>query len=210
MPESYIPLPTESDYVAAAELCQEDYDTYGGPWVRMMRDDLYISTPRSMTDDAINGATAEVARRVDDGFYPYYQMTHSFARGMRAGYRMVHLVHKQPVSLHGLLSLFNTSVDVEPQQNGLLLERGSGNLEGIGKTGLEIMGEEAASYVEAWAKDMTPDNRLQELITRGTGAVVLGAYALHVDQNFNFIKTYLENIDITSELDDILASNTGE
>jgi len=210
MPEKYIPLPKVTDYTAAAELCQEDYDAHGGPWVRTMRDELSIGARPSMTDYVINRATADVARQVDDGFYPYYQMTHSFARGMRAGYRMVHFVHEQPVSLHGLLNVLHTSLDVEPQQNGLLLERGAGNLEAMGRTGLEIMGEEAASYVESWAKDMTSENRLQELITKGAGAVVLGAYALHVDQNFEFIKAYFNNIDISSELRDILAPDTGE
>jgi hypothetical protein len=209
MSENYIPLPTESDYIAAAQLCQEDYEKYGGPWVRTMRDELYISSPRTSLDEAINRATAEIARRVDDGHYPYYQMTHSFARGMKAGYRMVHLVHRQDVSLSGLLNLFRNSVDVQPQ-DGLLLEQGPGNLEEIGKTGLEMMGEEAALYVHAWAKDMTRETRLQELIERGAGTVVLGAYALHVDQNIGFINSYLENMDITSELDDILASDTGE
>lgn len=209
MPESYVPLPTESDYFAAAELCEEDFQEYGGPWVRLMRDELYITQPRSESEQARRVLTAKVAINVEDGRYENFQATHTFARGMRAGYRIISLIHPQGVSMAALTNLFQTGVGLSHDAEGELKE-GSLNLEKVGETGLDIAGEKTTKMIEMWAQDMTREKGLQRLFTNGAGAAILGAYALHVNENYGFINAYLKQTDFTSEIEDILASDTGE
>lgn len=210
MLEHYIPLPTEIDYTVAAEMCQDEYETYGGPFVQIMREELNISSPRSLRDEYVRRATAEVARRVDDGLYPHYAMTHSFARGMRVGYKMVDMVHQQPVYFYDILRVLHNSIAIQSHMDDISWHHDGSNLEDIGEKGLDLIGENAALHVHEWAKDMTPETRLQELIERGAGAVVLGAYALQMNNNIEYINRYIENIDFTSELNDIRPGDTGE
>jgi hypothetical protein len=209
MPESYNPLPTESDYLAAAELCDEDFKKYGGAWVRLMSDELYITQVRVESEVERRALTASVAQSVEEGRYPYMQSTHTFARGMRAGYRMLALVHPQGIGVHELTNMFTTGVGLTKEFEGEI-EKGALDMQRIGETGLDIVGEGTTQMIESWAKNMTHDTYLQRLFVRGTGTALLGGYALHVDQNFDFINSYRLQVDLNAAIDDILASDTGE
>ncbi|RWZ78811.1 MAG: hypothetical protein EOT05_03630 [Candidatus Microsaccharimonas sossegonensis] len=209
MLEHYVPLPTEHDYLAAAEICDEYYHVYGGPWVSLMRDELDIAQPRSEDEQWRRVVTASVALNVENGRYANYQATHSFARGMRAGYQIIDLVHPQGINLYHLTHLLQMGMGISSYKDGTLV-KGALRLEKVGKTGLQIAGSHTTKMIEAWAKDMTREKELQKLFTRGTGAVIMGAHALHVNENYAIINDYIKQTDIASEIEAMLTSDTGE
>lgn len=209
MLESYNPLPRENNYLAAAELCDEDFQKYGGVWVRLMSDELYLTQVKTESEIGRRALTASVAVTVEEGRYPYSRATHTFARGMRVGYRMLPLVHPQDIGMLELTNVFTTGVNLTREFDGEI-EKGALDMRKVGETGLDIAGEDAVRVIASWAKDMTTDAYLQRLFMQGTGAALLGGYALHVDQNFNYINTAVSQVDFTSEINDILAADTGE
>jgi hypothetical protein len=204
------PLPKIGDYTAAAELYDEELAEHGGAWVAAWKYNLRAQHNQNVffQSKAVGTIALHIDSRDDDPVVARTE-TQAFKQGMLSGYGVIDLAHNSVVSFSDALNVLRVDLS-EPKQDpgGMLLERPS--LETRGRDGLELVGDDAQAIIERWGNDVCESERASQMYSLGCAAIIHAAYELHTGLNALKIAKFFDDYDWSAELDEILASNTGE
>lgn len=141
---------------------------------------------------------------------PLMLSTHAFKRGMLMGFEItshVYSEHIEPPAINGAIAHGFRHEEISGQSIEELEEI---PLLQWGRQGLDMMGEASRRVIRLWAGEITADDLQQRLFGYGVGAVVATAEALKMNQDMNEIDAHFKSPEWYQEIEQILASNTGE
>lgn len=216
MSEFYLnPLPTEKEYDAFF-IQHDDLIVNSGGALSALRAYEYEAVHGTQSSFDHIHSTGIVALELEpkdiDGkcFDPLMLATHAFKRGMLLGFDATSLLYDNLVTPDRIKESIKTGFRHESLsgQRGEQLEE-IPLLQGAGK-GLSFMGEASRRVIRLWAEDITDDPTLQRLFGYGVGAVSYTGEALATHQGMYAIEAHFKRPDWSRELEQILASNTGE
>lgn len=141
---------------------------------------------------------------------PLMLATHAFKRGMLMGFEVTNHVYNEQIEPCEI----NEAVKHGFRHEELSGQSGN-ELEEIpllrwGGQGLDMMGEASRRVIRLWAGDVTADDLQQRLFGYGVGTVVATAEALKINQDLNQLDAHFKSPEWYQEIEQILASNTGE
>ncbi|MDB5160309.1 MAG: hypothetical protein JWO99_572 [Candidatus Saccharibacteria bacterium] len=144
----------------------------------------------------------------------FMTITHAFKRGLITGTKITDIVHEGVLSGGYILQRLDQGVPKhvvleDPDSDTEEFVDGLGMIE-WGGIGLEVMGDDAKSFVGDMASNVYERPEHQALYKMGVGAAILTAYGLIVDENVTSANQYFKHADPSEELRELINSTTGE
>jgi len=209
-------VPKEDDYLAAVLQLSSDAEQFGGMKNYLREYEFRGASDQSeKAHDHIKLAGRIALRLEPKNEYGiaadrmFMGITHAFKRGLITGTKLTDIAHDHLVSDMWVLRRLNKGV--EPQ----IVSDEDGDVDGLGmlpwgRLGLELVGDDAASYVGDMANAVYEKPSHRALYKYGVGAAILTAYTLVVDQNLASVKRYFDQNDISKDIRVLIDANTGE
>jgi hypothetical protein len=209
-------VPNEDEYLAAVVKLAAAAESFGGMKEYLREYEFLGSSDQSEIARRHIRAAGEIALRLEpkskEGVVAdrmFMTITHSFKRGLITGTQLTDIVHDEYVPdllvLHRLDKGIRRNIGEDKDD----FVDGLGMLT-WGQMGLELMGEEAVSFLDDLANDVAELPEHRSLYKLAAGAAVLTAYSLIVDQNITSVTRYFSQNDLSKELRELTDSTTGE
>ena len=209
-------VPENDDYLAAALQLSGDAQQYGGMQGYLRDYEFRAVHNGSQKIHSHIRLAGEIALRLE----PKNEMgiahdrmslgiTHAFKRGLITGTKLTDIVHDKLLPDVQVLQRLNAGVSEQIVYDEDRFVDGLGMLT-WGRIGVELVGDDTASYLDDMADDVSENPAHRELYKAGVGAAILTAYCLVVDQNLTSVERYFDQNDVSKELRELIDSTTGE
>jgi hypothetical protein len=213
-------VPKEGDYLAATLALASEAEQFGGMKGYLRDYEFRGSGDHSQKIQNHIRLAGEIALRIEpknsSGIVTdrmFMAITHAFKRGLITGTKITDRVHDGLLPdgyvLQRLDSGTPKEVVAEDEDNPVEFTDGNGMIE-WGAIGLEIMGDDAKSFVHDMSSVVYERPEHGALYKMGIGAAVFSAYCLIIDENVTSANQYFKQADPSQELKELIDSTTGE
>lgn len=204
-------IPTETDFVAAAELTDETFESNGGAWTYYHKTSLVDIHSNAQTKNLLTAMSSQ-ARFIEplqdetlSPVDPMYRATHAFRAGMWTGGFITKYLHQDAISY---LAVHNTITQSFPHSNFKGQEEHEENaqfLRAIADQGLDLAGYETREYLDKWGNEIVSSEDARRYYALGAGAVFYVSQGLYTQLHERLQQDYEISL-LSDEVSQYLAS----
>jgi hypothetical protein len=208
-------VPIESDYDAAGELVEMQFEERGGAWSKYFTDATEAAENSEEVRTLFENmwATALLVEPIlDDDFTPedrLYRSADAYRAGMYTAILLATEVFDERMSYDMIHDQLNKNLPF-PIYNGKDQHDANGEfLKNLGFMGLEVVGEQAGTYIDKWASEIVIDPTHQTMFKLGTGAILALYHGTYQKLHPQLLEEYqVSQLLRFEELEQFLMGNT--